>query len=183
MAGGQRGEEDTMRYPMILLGAACSSFMLLPACVPAPESDKEVAQAVEFDQPADEAAIREFLEEFMALYNNHDAQSMPSFFLDREMVLWAEEKSGGATIEQLYAEIFERNKDIRAQIVEDLGVRFLAPTVALWRGTSRFTGLHDADGELMPPLSNRAVVMMVKKGGQWKFAALFDRPVEDESST
>ena len=164
-----------MRYPIILLGASC--FMLLPACARAPEPE------VEFDQAAEEAAVRNVLEGFKAAYNKHDAQAMPSFFSDEGIVLWRDDVTGGAAIEDVYTDMFDRNKDVRAEIVEDFGIRFLTPTVAVWRGVVEYTGLLGADGEALPPSTSQGALMIVKQEGQWRCAAMFEGPTEIPAST
>ncbi len=154
--------------------------LALPACAPAPEPEPEAAPEPVFDQAAEEAAIREAFEEFKTAYNNHDAKGMPSFFLDETLVLWREEVKGRAAIEKDYEDIFERNKGIHAEVVEDFGILFVSPTVALWRATVEYTGVYDADGEPEPPWKSRGALVMVKKEGQWRDAAMLERPITEE---
>jgi ketosteroid isomerase-like protein len=168
-----------MKRLFTLVGFVCLIAMLLPTCAPALEPEPEPAPEPVFDQAAEEAAIREVFDEFKLTYNNHDVEVLPSFFLDDSLAQWTNETKGAAAIEKLYTGIFERGEDIHAEMVEDFGILFLSPTVALWRGTGEYTGLSDADGNPGPPRKNRGALVFVKKEGQWRMAAMFERPMPE----
>lgn len=168
-----------MKRLIILAGFVCLIALLLPACAPAPQPEPEAAPKPAFDQAAEEAVIREVFEKFKLAYNNHDAKAIPSFFLDETMIVWTDEMKGAAVIEKRYTENFERNKDIHAEMVEDFGILFISPTVAIWRSTPEYTGGYDADGKPRPPWKSRGALVMVKKEGQWRIAAMFERPLEE----
>ncbi len=165
-----------MKYLIILMGVVC---LALPACTPAPEPEPETSPEPIFNEAEEEAAVREVFENFKTAYNNHDVKALPPFFLNETIIQWRNVTKGGAEIEKLYTGIFERNKDILFELQEDFGFVFLTPDVAIWRGVGEYTGGYDADGEPRPPWQSRGALVMVKKEGQWQWAALFERSTEE----
>jgi uncharacterized protein (TIGR02246 family) len=161
-----------MKYLIILSGVACLSFMLLPACAPAPEPEPEATPEPQFDQAAEEAAVRQVIEQVLAVLNNHDAKALASLFIETYET-WDGEVKGIEAYENDYSDFFERQKDLKYQFQDEIGLIFLKPDVAIYKGRGEFTDMLDDDGNTLPPQEYRHAWILMKENGKWLVAALF----------
>ena len=169
-----------MKRPMILAGVICIATLLLPACAPEPEP--EAAPEPVFDQAAEEAAIRKVLEQSLAAYNGHDAKAYAAL-LTENFENWEGDRKGRAATEKMLTERFERQKDRQAKLLDEIGIIFVTPDVAIFKMRGEFTGMLDADGKPLPPLKRLIAHVYVKKNSRWLRAAWFGRPIEESPST
>ena len=65
--------------------------------------------------------------------------------------------------------------------MQDLGIRFIRPDVAIVHETHEMNGLRNDKGETMPPHQELSIRVMVKEKGKWLITAFHNtsvRPVE-----
>ena len=151
-----------MKYLIILTIGVCLLFSSVPAMA---------------DQAEDEAAIRKVWEQTNAAFNNHDAKGMAALW-DQSVESWNGSRKGAAQVEY-YADLFKRQPRIQSGFVEEIGIIFVTPDVAVYKARMDNTGLVDEDGKLLPQLKWLGAWVMVKKNGKWLNAAFFSRPIEE----
>ena len=151
-----------MKHLMILLVGVC----LLLASVPAMA-----------DQAEDEAAIRKMQQQIMAAHAKQDAKAIAAL-MDEDFQNWDGTVKGRAAEEKQRRENFERQK-VQAKILDEIGIVFVTPEVAIYKFRVEITGSLDADGKPLPPLKMLYASVCVKKNDKWLRAAVFNRPVEE----
>jgi len=144
-----------MRTPLIL-AVVVSLFAL-------------VTPAVQAQSSADEAAVRQAMEQFVAAYNSHDAKVMLALYAD-DYKTWTGTPIDRAAWEKGFS---ERQKDHLE--VEDIGIVFVTPDVAIYKCRDEYTNRLDEDGKPLPPAKSLVAVVYVKRNGQWLRAAVFSR--------
>lgn len=127
-----------MRYLIILLGAVCLAFMLLPTCAPAPEPEPEAASEPVFDQAAEEAAIREVIEQTNAAWNKHDMEAF-SVFVNEDAESWDGAQDKAAILKDT-SQSWDRQKDVQWKVTEEIGIVFVTPDVAIYKVRCESTG-------------------------------------------
>ena len=152
-----------MKYLLILTIGVC----LLIGTVP-----------VMADQAADEAAIRAATKQMFAAGNKHDAKALVSLCTE-DFEGWTGETKGRAAWEEYMSGSFARQKDIQYELVDEIGIVFVAPNVAIYKFRDRTTGRQDADGKPLPPRLRLRADVYVKKDGKWMAATFFARPIEE----
>lgn len=130
------------------------------------------------DQSEDEAAIRKVREQQDAAFSNHDAKGMAAH-LDPSAESWDGSLKGAAQLTAFYADMFKRQPDIKSDLLEEIGIIFLTPDVAVYKARRDNTGLIDKDGKPRPQLKWLGAWVMVKKDNKWLVAAFFSRPIEE----
>ncbi len=80
---------------------------------------------------------------------------------------------------EYYADLFKRQPSIKSKHLEEIGIIFLTPDVAVYKARMDNTGLVDEDGKSLPQLKWLGAWVMVKKNGKWLSAAFFSRPIEE----
>ena len=70
-------------------------------------------------------------------------------------------------------DLFKRQPNIKSEILEEIGIIFFTPDVAVYKALMDNTGLVDEDGEPLPQVKFLVASVLVKKNGQWLFAAFF----------
>ena len=129
------------------------------------------------DQAEDEAAIRKVFEQINAAFNNHDAKGMFAL-VDESVESWDGSRKGAANFEY-YADMFKRMPSIKSNFLEEIGIIFLTPDVAVYKAFMDNTGLVDEDGKRLPQLKWLGAWVMVKRNGKWLSAAFFSRLMEE----
>jgi uncharacterized protein (TIGR02246 family) len=168
---------------LVILGMAiCVASILLPACAPAPEPEPEPEPVV--DLQAEEAAIRALPEQAATAMNNHDAKAIATLVVE-DYETWNGEVKGIADYEQYYVDFFETQKDVQYEILEEIGLIFLTPDVAIYKARGKFSNQVDDEGKTTPPQQYLHAWVVVKQNGEWRVAALFSSPEEtpDTSET
>jgi len=137
-----------------------------------------ISPAVEAQSTADEAAVRKATEQWFAALNARDAKAAAAL-TDEINENWAGEVKGRAAREESLRTRFERMPDAQDEMLEDMGVVFVTPDVAVHKFGERHLGRLDADGKPLQPVSGWRAHVYVKKSGRWLRAAQFWRVVEE----
>jgi uncharacterized protein (TIGR02246 family) len=127
--------------------------------------------------PADEKALRELHQQFVAAYNKGDAKAVAAFYApDADFVgIRGDAFHGRAEIEESFAKSFARNKG--AALKSPFGsLRFITSDVAIADRSEELT--PTAQGE---PGKINATVVYAKRDGKWLQASVrlmvpFQRP-------
>jgi hypothetical protein len=167
-----------MKQLLFLAGFVCFVAILLPACAPAPEPEPEAAPEPVFDQAAEEAAIREAMEQMYAGANKHDVGAYTAL-MDENFESWDGRAKGLAAWGKNISDSWERQKDIQYTLLDEIGIQFMTPEVAIFKLYDEVAGSLDADGKSQPPYKRLVARVFVKKNGKWLYAALFLQPIEE----
>jgi uncharacterized protein (TIGR02246 family) len=129
-------------------------------------------------QGEDEAAIREAAEKIVALYNSHNAKALVTHF-DDSGEFWDGTNKGRAKLEEFFTNVFNRAKNVTLKQLEEIGIVFITPDVAIHKVRRQLTGMVDVEGNQVPDRKEMLARVFVKKNGQWLLAAWFTRPIEE----
>jgi len=124
---------------------------------------------------ADEQVLRNSVEAFVKLYNEHKAGDVAALFAPDARMVYRDgsEVNGREEIKESFDEAFQASPKSAVSVVVD-SIRFLTPEVAVEEGvTSLFP-----DGETLTSLG-RYTVLHLKRGGRWLMQSV--RVVEEES--
>jgi uncharacterized protein (TIGR02246 family) len=130
------------------------------------------------DQAEDEAAIREAVKQSFAAYNAHDAKAFVALRTE-DYENWVGTTKGREARAKDLTGTFERQKSIRAKQLEEIGIIFVTPDVAIYKQRIEVTGSVDGDGKPLPPARSLAAGVWVKQGGRWLESTFFSRPIEE----
>ena len=147
-----------MKYLVILTVGVCLLFAAVPA----------VAQ-----NAADEAAIREATKQIIETVNSGDLTVHLDLYTDPY------ETFTGSQDRAAHQQTHERLKDLRLKMLDDLGVVFVTPDVAIHKFRQEVTGGVDDDGNTLPPSKSLNAEIYVKKGNKWMQKARFSRSIEE----
>ncbi len=153
-----------MKYLTALTIGVCLLFSSMPAMA---------AQAEE-----DEAAIRKVVEQVTAAFNNHDGKGMGALSEISLGENWDGSYKWTAESDNMVA-LWKQQPSIQNHILEEIGIIFFTPDVAVYKALMDNTGRVDEDGKPLPQVKWLAAVVMVKRNGQWLQAAWFTRPIEE----
>ena len=153
-----------MKYLTALTIGACLLFSSMPAMA---------AQAEE-----DEAAIRKVVEQVTAAFNNHDGKGMGALAEISLGENWDGSYKWTAESDNM-VDLWKQQPSIKSHILEEIGIIFFTPDVAVYKALMDNTGRVDEDGKPLPQVKWLAAVVMVKRNGQWLQAAWFTRPIEE----
>jgi len=127
---------------------------------------------------AEEEAIREALEEILVAYGNYDGKAMSELSHD-PFIMYEGVFEGRSSIDSLWENLLRMWKTQKVVPLEDLGVHFLTPDVAIWRGSSEFVDRLDAEGQPLPPQQVVGATVFVKTEGKWRRACAFVKPMAE----
>ncbi len=147
-----------MKYLFILTIGFCLLFTSVPAMA---------------DQAEDEAAIRKVVEQVNAAYNKKDAKAMASCITEN-FENWSGTRKGRKQSSEYWASDKGQYKQL-----DEIGIIFVTPDVAIFKEHGENTGGLDADGKPLPPQKVLEAWVLVKKNGNWLGAAIFTRPIEE----
>ena len=156
-----------MVLPMVFL--LCFTFCCQKA--------EEVAEEPAADVEAEKAAIREIMKISVEGINNHDIQTHLST-LTEDFETWSGKGDKGAR-EKSFIEFWERQKNVKYSLVEEYGITFISPDVALYKARFETTGEIEEDGTPIPANEWQGVWILAKKGGKWLIPAWYTRSIED----
>jgi uncharacterized protein (TIGR02246 family) len=151
---------------------ALGVFLVLAAAPGlAQAQERTVGVPSSFGSAADEAALREWLTQYIAAWNASDAAKMETFYADDATIVdeWGKEIKGRAAIVKDFAEsrALDDFKGATIAITADT-IRFIRPDLAVSQGTYTVTG-----GKLPPEgLKGHYQNVAVKQGGSWKTVTL-----------
>ena len=152
-----------MKYLTTLTIGVCLLFSSVPA------------MAV---QAEDEAAIRKVMEQSQAAFNNHDGKGMGALSEISLGENWDGSYKWTAESDNL-VDLWKRQPSIQSHILEEIGIIFFTPDVAVYKALMDNTGMVDEDGKPLPQVKWLAAWVMVKRNGKWLSAAFFTRPIEE----
>ena len=153
-----------MKFLMILMVGACLLIGTVPAMA---------------DQAAEEPAIREAIKKLVAAWNSHDAKAHVAL-LDGVAVPWESGAKGTKEgQEKWFTEYFAKQKDAKGKLLEEVGIVFVTPDVAIYKSYAEPSGMVDDAGKEIPPTKMLGAWVMVKRDGKWLNAASFFRPAEE----
>ena len=138
---------------------------------------EEVAEEPAVDIEAEKAAIRETIKTALEGLNNHDIQTHLST-LTEDFETWSR-RGDKTTREKNFTELWEWQKNAKYNVIEELGITFISPDVALYKARCESTGEVEEDGTPIPRNEWQGVWIFAKKGGKWLIPAWFTRPIED----
>jgi uncharacterized protein (TIGR02246 family) len=121
--------------------------------------------------PADEKAIRQLNEAFVAAFNKGDIKAMAATYAPDADFLSAEGKrvKGRAELEKYFAKGFAENKGLKLKH-SDSSIRFLKPDVAVDAGTWEITGRPGGKAT-----KGLYTAVWMKQDGKW--LVVYDRPM------
>ncbi|GAI15834.1 unnamed protein product [marine sediment metagenome] len=135
------------------------------------------ACAKKIDIEEDEVAIRKVLEQINAAFQNHDAEGMAALW-DQSVESWNGSRKGAAQV-KYYADLFNLQPSIKSNHLEEIGIIFVTPDVAIYKALMDNTGLVDKEGKPRPQVKWLGAWVFNKKNGKWLNAAFFSRPIEE----
>jgi ketosteroid isomerase-like protein len=156
-----------MIIPLVIL--LCFTF----SC----QQGEEVAEEPAVDIEAEEAAIRETMKTAIEGLNNHDIQAHLST-LTEDFETWSGRGEKNAR-EKYFTELWEWQKNVKYNVVEELGITFISPDVALYKARCESTGEIEKDGTPIPRNEWQGAWILAKKGGKWLIPAWYTRPIEE----
>jgi ketosteroid isomerase-like protein len=172
-------ERDShMTRIFISAGFICHILVALAACAPTSEPEPEPASELVFDQASEEEAIRKSYEQIYAAANNHDAKAYMALYTDN-YESWDGSIKGRAAWEEYLSEFWTHNEDRQYEIVEDIGIIFVKPDVALYKCRGRTIGVVDENGSQLPPMNRLWANIFVKVNGQWLIEADFSQSIDE----
>jgi uncharacterized protein (TIGR02246 family) len=134
-------------------------------------------EALSQDRSADEAAVRKVVEQVNTIHNRHDVKALVGLF-DETVEDWAGLTKGREAMEKNLTDLFSREKNRRQEELEEIGIVFVTPDVAIYKSKRVTTGTVDAEGNLLPPEKVMFARVMVKREGRWYLAAWFGAPLQ-----
>ncbi len=147
-----------MKYLMILTMGVCLLFAAMPAVA---------------GQAADEAAIREVTKRLIETTNTRDIKGHLDVYADPF------ENIEASVDRAAHQQTHERLKDLRVKLLDDVGIVFVTPDVAIHKYRSESTGSIDDDGNPLPPSKSLIALIYAKKGDTWLVTARFTSPIEE----
>lgn len=129
-------------------------------------------------QVEDAAAIRELVAEGFAALNRHDAKAYVDLYAE-DYENWTGVRQGRVALVDLYTTIWERQTDRQYELLEELGLVFVTPDVAILKGRSLTSGRLDRNGRPLPSLKRLVAWVLARKNGTWQYQAIFQRPIRN----
>jgi ketosteroid isomerase-like protein len=137
---------------------------------------EEVAEEPAVDVEAEKAEILETIKKSFEGLNNQDIQAHLST-LTEDFETWSG-KGDKNTREKSFTERWEWQKNVKYNVVEELGITFISPDVALYKARCENTGEIQKDGTPLPTHKWQGVWILAKRDGKWLIPAWYSRPIE-----
>ena len=137
---------------------------------------EEVAEEPAVDIGAEKAEILETMKKSFGGLNNQDIQAHLSTLAD-DFETWSG-KGDKNTREKSFAERWEWQKNLKYNVVEELGITFVSPDVAIYKARCETTGEIEKDGTPLPTYKWQGVWILAKRDGKWLIPAWYSRPTE-----
>lgn len=131
------------------------------------------------DRSADEAAIRKVVEQVNTIHNRHEVKPLVALF-DETVEDWAGQTKGREAMEKNLTALFAREKNRIQKEIDEIGIVFVTPDVAIYKSTRVTTGTIDAGGKPLPPEKVIFARVVVKREGRWYLAAWFGAPLAEQ---
>jgi ketosteroid isomerase-like protein len=127
---------------------------------------------------AAEKEVVQAIDNCNAAYNAHDTKAFVALRTE-DYEDWVGTTKGREARAKDLTGTFERQKSIRAKQLEEIGINFVTPDVAIYKQRIEVTGSVDGDGKPLPPARSLAAGVWVKQGGRWLESTFFSRPIEE----
>ena len=157
--------------------------VLFPTCAPAPEQESETSSAPVFNRAVEEAAIRQVESSYNDAWNRHDAKAAAAFFAKDYAPVSEKVSERPANHEKSLAAVFDRHKEHQRKLLEEIGIVFITPDAAIYKGWREVSGWVDNNGKLMPPGNQLFLRVFRKENGKWLAVTSFSRLEEDPSAS
>lgn len=131
------------------------------------------------DRSADEAAIRELVEQVNAIHNRHEIEPLVALF-DETVEDWTGQTKGREAYKKNLTDLFAREKNRIQEEIEEIGIVFVTDDVAIYKSTRVTKGTVDADGKPLPPEKVIFARVVVKREGRWYLSAWFGAPLAEQ---
>ncbi len=152
-----------MRYLMILTLGVSLLFGSLPAMA---------------DQADDETAIRDVIKKINDAWNRHDVPAVVANF-SKDWENWEGTWKGSATLEKEMAAVHERQPKHERKLLDEIGIVFISPSVAIYRGHVESINWIDENGKTLPTAKQRFARVFRKENGKWLAVASFRTRVDE----
>ena len=120
----------------------------------------------------EEAAIREVVKQLYAALNEKNVEAMFAL-CDENYENYAGTLKGTEAGIKRWRPIFKtRFKNVQYKQIEEIGIQFVTPTVAIYKDRYDFSGALDKDGNTLPPSKWSNAHVLVKKNGKWMYATM-----------
>jgi ketosteroid isomerase-like protein len=130
------------------------------------------------DQAEDEVAIRKVIKAIISTGNDRDAVAMMAY-CDPVYETPDGRRKGIDEVTAGYVRLFDRSKEFHIEQLEEIGIVFVTPDVAIYKDRRRITGYIERDGSPRPPQTRLTAWVMVKRNDSWLCAAFFYRPLDE----
>lgn len=139
-----------MKYLIGLTAGLCLLFASVPAIA---------------NQAEDESAIRKFRAQVINAWNTKDLETIEDLYPDDPEV-WDGRKLS-AVIETVPALFESAWKEFHIKQLEEIGIIFVTPDVAVFKSRQMYSGTFDEQGEVIPPMEVLYAEVFVKRDGKW----------------
>jgi ketosteroid isomerase-like protein len=136
------------------------------------DSESVVENMSVMDLDADKVAIRDVWKQVVVLFNNHDAKGLAALF-DPVFERWEGNVKGPAEEQKALGDYFEQQKEIQYKQLEEIGLIFITPKVAIYKTYGEVLKELDAEENEQSPSKIVEAWVFVKRNGQWKIASYF----------
>ena len=120
----------------------------------------------------DEAAIQKLVKQAYTNLNNHDMEAQFAL-MDENFENFNAKLKGREANQKFWAEVFKtRFKNVKYKQLEEIGIQFITPNVAIYKDRYEFTGALDKEGNPWPKSTWNNAYVLVKKDGKWKYATV-----------
>ena len=132
------------------------------------------------NQAAEKDAIRKIEKRIAAAWNAHDAKAICAD-LDEDVETWDGRIKGKAALEKVYEDVFARRyKNFHGRLLDEIGIVFVTPKVAIYKARYETSGRLDEAGEALPAEKILYARIYVKRNGKWLGAHRgFIRPITE----
>lgn len=120
-----------------------------------------------------EQAIRKLTDDFIAVWNRHDAKALAALWTaDGDLINpFGRVAKGRDAVEQLFRDEHATYMKGATYEVTAVSVRLLTAEVAICDWVARISGLRGADGAEIEPVDHNVPSVLVKESGHWRVAA------------
>jgi uncharacterized protein (TIGR02246 family) len=131
------------------------------------------------DQAEDAAAIRKVREKRIATYNTKNLALVEETIAE-DAEDWLGEAKGRDAGKRAIAELFEgRWKNLRITQLEEIGIIFVTPDVAIFKSRQEYSGMVDEEGRAITAYQALFAEVYVKRDGKWLAHSWYWRPTRD----
>lgn len=108
----------------------------------------------------------------------HDAKAYAALCAEN-FETWEGDVKGPAAMGKAMSDIFAHSKDIQYTLLDEIGIVFVTPEVAIYKHHDKITGRLDDSGKSLTPYKRISARVFVRKNGKWLFASHFFRTIEE----